>query len=455
MVEMPPHDVLAEQAVLGNVILTGALSSAKTLQPEDFFVPQHKTIFKVIQELEDKGTAIDLVTLANALRQKGDLKKVGGETYLAYVAQQATTADQLPIYVKIVKEEATKRHILQKMYKIGDALKDDDLATVLSDYQAFFNDLACLPSLEDIAFFDYDQLLHEGKAYAQRGKETGLYELDKAVKIMPKELIIIGGRVRHGKSSFAYNILLNYLEKYEEEAFIFFNLDVPSTIVATRLATIWTKKHYGKAYAYKDVLPCFQTLKFPQEIAEAFAFLGACGLKKRLAIVNVPNYTAEQIIAHAERLSKEKPLGAIFVDYIELVKTNKKTDTEELRISHIANQLRIASERLSCPVIALAQMNRASVATKKKAEERRPTLEGLRYSGRQEQEASIVLGLFNINAEKIEIEQENGVFSPSAVETTLEIIPLKNRGGLSNIIILTDFDLVSGHVSTRTKTAWL
>jgi replicative DNA helicase len=311
-----------------------------------------------------------------------------------------------------------------------------------------------MPSLEGIAFFDYEALLQEGKAYAQRGKETGLFELDRAVKIMPKELIIIGSRVRHGKSSFAYNLLLSFLEKYQEEAFIFFNLDVPSTIVMTRLATIWAKKKHDKTYAYKDVLPSFQTLQFHSEITEAFANFDKYGKDKRLAVVNTPNYTIEQIIAHSERLSKEKPLGAIFVDYIELIKTQTKTDSEELRISHMANQLRIASERLSCPIIVLAQMNRASVTGKKKPEERRPTLEGLRYSGRQEQEATTVLGLFNVNAEKLEIEQENGFLSPSTAETTLELIPLKNRGGESNRVISLDFDMVSGYISTQSKTGF-
>jgi len=356
--------------------------------------------------------------------------------------------------MKIVKEEALKRLILEKGYKTADAIENADLTALLSDLRAFYGDLALMPSLEGIAFFDFEKLLQEGKAYAQRGKETGLTELDRAVKIMPKELIIVGARVRHGKSSFAYNLLLNFLEKYEDEAFIFFNLDVPSTIVMTRLATIHAKKHTGETLGYKDVLPSFQTQEFHRGVSQAFAFFDTCGKDKRLAVVNTPNYTVEQIIAHAERLSKEKPLGAIFVDYIELVKTQTKQDSEELRISHIVNQLRIASERLSCPIIALAQMNRASVTTKKKPEERRPTLEGLRYSGRQEQEATTVLGLFNINAEKIEIEQENGVLSPSTAETALEIIPLKNRGGESNRVIDLDFDMVSGYISTKEKTGF-
>lgn len=306
---------------------------------------------------------------------------------------------------------------------------------------------------EEASFFDLQKLLEEGKAYAKKGKETGIIELDRAVRIMPKELIIIGARVRHGKSSIAYNLLLNFLERHPEEAFVFFNLDVPSPIVMSRLATIHAKKHTGKINAYKDVLPCFQTEQFEKEIINAFHTFDTYGKEKRLAVVNKPHYTVEQLIEHAGRLAKEKELGALFIDYIELLKTDKKVETEELRISYIVNQLRIASETLSVPVIALAQMNRSN-AKEKKPENRRPTLEGLRYSGRQEQEASTVLGLFNITAEKIEIEQENGVFAPSGSEAVLEIIPLKNRGGESNRAIPLSFDMISGHITSRQASPW-
>jgi len=446
-----PNNEQAERGVLGEVILAGCLSYAKELKPEDFYQKKHSVIFKAMLGLEAKGDPIDLITLNNALKNKGELETTGGTSYLTELCSNGIGVSFLPSHIKIVKEEAIKRRVLAKTLNTADALNNADLTDILSDLREFYSNLALIPSLEEIAFFDYEKLLQEGKAYAQKGKETGLKDLDKVVKIMPKELIIIGARVRHGKSSFAYNLLLNFLEKYQDEAFIFFNLDVPATIVMTRLATIHAKKHASKTWGYKEVLPSFQTLYFPEGITNAFAQFDKYGKDKRLAIVNTPNYTVEQIISHAERLSKEKPLGAIFVDYIELIKIKTKTDSEELRISHIVNQLRIASERLSCPIIALAQMNRASVTTKKKPEERRPTLEGLRYSGRQEQEATTVLGLFNVNSEFIDINQENGVLSPSATETTLEIIPLKNRGGESNRVIDLDFDMVSGHIKTKEK----
>lgn len=448
-----PHDARAERAVLGEIILEGGLSYAKDLNADDFYETKHQTVFKALRDMAGKGEAIDLVTLCNHLKNEGKLDDIGGPVEITTLSSEAVSTALMPSHIRIVKEEAIKRRIIAKTANASSDLSKADLTDIIADMRAFYTDLALTPAVEEIEFFDIDKLLQEGKAYAQRGKETGIAELDKAVKIMPKELIIIGARVRHGKSSLAYNILLNFLEKYDKEAFIFFNLDVPSTIVMTRLATIWAKKHKNRINAYKDVLPSFQTGRFENGILEAFGHFDKYGKEKRLAIVNKPQYTVEQIIGHAERLAKEKQLGAIFIDYMELIKTKQKQDTEELRISYIANQLRIASERLSCPVILLAQMNR-DASKDKKPEKRRPVLEGIRYSGRQEAEASTVLGLFNIASEKLEIDQTDGIFTPSPTSAELEIIPLKNRGGESNRIIRTDFDMVSGHITSRANTGF-
>jgi replicative DNA helicase len=452
--ETLPHDLNAEMALLGEIITEGSLSYANQLVPEDFYKDSHKIIFEAMKEMDEKGEHIDFVTLNNYLMNKDILQDTGGTSYLMELSEKGIYTNLKPDHIRIVKQEAIKRQIMEKSMNVREGLKDADISQIISDMRTFYEGIALTPTLENIGFFDMDKVFEEGKAYAQRGKETGIEELDRIIKIMPAELIIIGARVRHGKSSLAYNFLLNFLEKYKDETFIFFNLDVKSVYVATRLATIWARKHNNNSYGYKDILPHYQDEKedkMPEEIlSKAFPFFHECGEKKRLAIINTPNYTVEQLIGHAEILARQKPLGAIFVDYIELIKTDKKQDTEELRIAHIVNQLRIASERLSCPVIALAQMNR-TVSKEKKPEKRRPNLEGLRYSGRQEQEASTVLGLFNINVEKIEINQEDGVFNTPDTETTLEIIPLKNRGGISNRIIELDFDMKSGYIKTKEK----
>jgi|GEM_PF-4033715 len=445
-------DLNAEKAVLGEVLMINRLSHAKGLSADDFYDLKHRRIFTAMAELESNNGHIDLVCLANHLTKSEDLDKIGGLAYLTELPAFGIGECSMPHHVKIVKEEAIKRKIQNKVVEVKEGLHAADLDQIVSEMRQFY---ASLPStlLDDIEFFSLDKFIHEARFYGKRGKETGFAQLDHNVRIYPGELVIIAARVRHGKSSFAYNLLLNFLEKYPEESFAFFNLDVSSVFMMTRLATVWAKKHAGKAFAYKDVLRCFQNEEFPGEIIKALKAFEAYGKDNRLAIVHKPNYSAEQIVAHAELLAKKRPLGAIFIDYMELIKSsNSRPESEELRIANIVNQLRIASEDLKIPIIVLAQLNRETVNGRKQ-ENKRPVLEGLRYSGRQEQEASTVLGLFNPQQEQTDNADDTGRTSKFNTNSSiLEVIPLKNRGGNSNKVIELDFDMVSGHITNYKNT---
>lgn len=151
-------------------------------------------------------------------------------------------------------------------------------------------------------------------------------------------------------------------------------------------------------------------------------------------------------------------MGAILVDYIELVKVADE-NSEELRIASIVHQLRVVSQILDTPVVALAQMNRATVTGGgggkqiKKIESRRPVLEGLRYSGKQEQEASTVLGLFNryIESSDASSEEDQNRTEGAVSAAPLEIITHKNRYGESNKIINMVFNMVTGNIEGKRK----
>ena len=295
---------------------------------------------------------------------------------------------------------------------------------------------------EEINYFDFDEFLEKAKQISLKGKDTGFRRLNKLSPIIPTELVIVGARPRHGKSSFAYNLFLNFIENYPNEPFIFFSHEIPETILMARLATIWAKKHKNISLEYKEIMKCYRKGLFSKEILDAFNTFKKFGLEQRMITVHKPEYTVDQIRAYSNRVAdRHGVIGAIFVDYIELVKTNKK-ETEELRIADITNNLCITAKELNTPVIALAQMNRASVKDKKLIK-RRPTLESLRYSGRQEQEASTVLGLFNLVKEQDTIDETP--IEDRIKESDFEIIILKNRGGATGIT-KGRFDMQSGYM---------
>lgn len=310
------------------------------------------------------------------------------------------------------------------------------------------------PAVEvpDEGFVSYEKLIQQGKEFAKPGKKTGISDLDKGMKIRAGELLIIGARPRHGKSSLAYNIFLNFIESHKDETFIFYTLDVCYVEFLSRLATIWAKKWKGISLGYEDdVFPHLVDEKFDPAIKEALSVFDTYGKEKRMVVVeDIPS--VEKICAHAEALAADHNIGAAFIDYIGRVSSDTKTDTEELRTAHITKMFKTLSMNVSAPVIALSQMNRAS-ASQKQVEHRRPTLEGLRYSGQQEQEAGKVLGVFNVAVESADAAREDGeVFAPSSV-ASIDLIPLKNRGGATGKSIPAVFDMKSGHITHKVSEA--
>lgn len=433
----------AEMAVLGEILAAGKLGAAEDLELRDFVDTRHQATFAAMRLVAERGDPVSPVVVVTALRDSGQLERAGGPSYVYELEGSAIGASMLEVHIRLVREATAKRQIEEDALRTPAQLRGSEVEDVIADKRQFYSDLSLAPTIPGKEYFDWPTIAAQGKAYNARGKVTGLPELDRTVKLMPRELVIIGARVRHGKSSLAYNMLLSFLEQYPDEAQIFYNLDVPEVVLAARLATIRAKRITGESYGYKaDVLPSFAEERFAPSIHDAFNWLHEQGRAKRLAIVNVPRFSAEQIAAHAERMAQYRKIGAIFVDYAELVKSKSRQESEELRLAHIVNTLRLAAERLSMLVVLISQMNRATVT--EHSTDRRPRLESLRYSGRLEQEATTVLGIYNETAEAAPTESRD---LEDDGNTVLQIIALKNRGGSSNRVLRFNFDQVSGNIT--------
>ncbi|TSC54270.1 MAG: DNA primase [Parcubacteria group bacterium LiPW_30] len=290
------------------------------------------------------------------------------------------------------------------------------------------------------------------------GKRTGYAGLDETVSIMPSELTVIGARPRHGKTSFACNLLMNWAKIYKTDPFIFFSYEVSQVQLFCKLVSLLTSRQTNTVkvggYSYRDVAKYLKT-GAPEpnpDIEKAIAVLQQ--VEHQLFLVTDPSVTIDQINTYSAEVKKKwGRLGAILVDYIELVKVSDEK-SEELRIASIVHQLRVLSQSLDIPVVALAQMNRATVTgggggkQLKKIETRRPVLEGLRYSGRQEQEASTVLGIFNRYIESSDVcnDDEQVKIEGSVMAAPLEVITHKNRYGEANKIVNMVFNMVTGNI---------
>jgi len=282
------------------------------------------------------------------------------------------------------------------------------------------------------------QMIQEAPA----GLNSGYDVLDRFVEFCPSELIVIAARPRHGKTTLAINLYLNMIKKYSDIPFVFFSHEMNMEQVLIKMIGARTGEGFKgiKNNIRQGLLNSNQTkvLDLFREYSQG----------SRLYVVNKPRWGVERIVSYCRGVKANcEGIGAVFVDYIGLVADREAGDREstEQRYSRVVNSLRIASQELNCPIIALSQMSREGVKGKT-PKARYPRLDQLRYSGRIEQEAATVLAIYNkTEDEKREMDEAEMDDNYGAIEGTAELrlFNLKSRFGPGNAPL--PFQMIQGN----------
>lgn len=386
---VPPHSIEAEQAVLAGLLLrkTLVLQMAVDLHREDFYLPQHQRIFAAAHTLYSRGLPIDLVTLAQELRDTHQLEEIGGMVYLTELTQLGVSAANAEFYAKIVHEKAIQRGLIeagsmivssgfdttQELSLLLDAAEQSILTISARKNTGLFKPVHTLiHSLLETAM----QPTHNGVT----GLSTGYKNLDAITKgLQPSDLIIIAARPAMGKTALALNIAMRAAITQKATVGIF-SLEMSDKQLVQRMASLWGKIPY-------DVL-CNGRLT-SQEGERLFQTTELLH-KTQLFINETPAISTLELRSQARRLKIEHNLDLLVVDYLQLMRSTRKTDSRELEISDISRSLKALAKELTIPVIALSQLNR-------RVEERadkRPLLSDLRESGAIEQDADLVLFIY-------------------------------------------------------------
>jgi DNA primase/ribosomal protein S27E len=306
-----------------------------------------------------------------------------------------------------------------------------------------------------IRYFNHHDFLARARDLPVEEVDLGLPSLTRLVNARRGDLVLIGARGRHGKSTLAYNLLLNQVERSADIPALFFAFEIPEHIAVARLATIWAHKHRQKRFGYRDdVIPHYRHGQFPKEVFEAFNGLGQYGLEKRFAFVYRPGATVDQVVSHAQRAADERGgLKGIYVDYLGLVRTPTLRG-DEYRVAEVMSKLRQLAQELATPVFVftlLAQAEPAdrslapedSEAIRRELERRRPTLAHFAHGRRLQMESTTMLVLYNLEREMdafLRRDNETRETSP------LEAFVAANREGSAGSVSLT-FDMKSGLVT--------
>jgi len=405
---LPPQNIEAEQSVLGSLMLDkdAITRIADTIKPDDFYKQIHGNIYQAMMELYEKNEPIDLLSLTNRLKEKKQLKKIGGNSYLTGLVNTVPTAAHIAHYAKIIKNKKILRDLINASHQIAQASyqESDDVENLVDTAeQTIFNIsqqsisqkfVSVKDTLED-AFERIDKL-HRGDEIT-RGVPTGFIDLDNYLAgLQQSDLIILASRPSLGKTSLALDVVRNITTK-EKKSVAIFSLEMSKEQLVDRL--ICAQAEVDSWRMRTGRLTGEGLNNDFQRIQQALDELSAA----QIFIDDAPSPTIIQIRAMARRLQTQHNIGLIVVDYLQLIQPRNSFDSPVQQVTEISRSLKALARELKLPVLALSQLSRA-VESRSPAI---PKLSDLRESGSLEQDSDVVLFIYREDKDKPNTERKN------------------------------------------------
>ncbi len=388
--KLPPQNVEAEQAVLGAILLDNQAlyKTLEILDPEEFYRPVHKRIFKGMVELAGQSQVIDLLTLTDHLRREEALEAIGGTAYLTDLAQSVATAAGVAYHARMVHETAVSRSLIVAATEI-----------VSRGYEGTRR---------------VDELLD----FAERSI-FGIAE--RRIKRLFTSMQDIAGRPSMGKTSLALGIALNAaLNRTRQYTVAIFSLEMSKEQLCMRLLSA-----AGNLNMHR-----IRTGHLNEDEWKTLARTASLLHDSRIYIDDTPAITVLEMGAKIRRLRAEHGLDLVVVDYLQLMSGSGTSENRQQEISDISRSLKSVAKELNIPVVALSQLSRAVENRPSK----RPLLADLRESGAIEQDADLVMMIFRSEMYAAEVEEEE---DKADEEHVAEILIAKHRNGPTGIEKLT------------------
>lgn len=422
--KVPPHDTVAEQSVLGAVLIDkdAMIDVAEFLRPQHFYTDKHGLIFAAMIELFESHEPIDMVTLTAHMKKLGTLDDAGGAPYISELLNVVPTSAHAAQYARIIVEHSTKRRLVESAAKITElAFKEEGSAQQIVD-EAEQEIFAISQSttrrdfivIKDALAASFDRLdeLHK-RAGGLRGVPTGFTELDnKLAGMQDGNLIILAARPGTGKTAMLLN-MAQFVTVKEKVPTGIFSLEMSKEELVDRLLVSQADIEAWRLKTGKLTDDDFTRLSDAMgELAEA-----------PLYIDDTPGMNIVEMRTKARRLQVEHGVKLIMVDYLQLCDAGRKFDNRVQEVSIISQNLKNLARELHVPVLACSQLSRAVESR----ERRVPELSDLRESGSIEQDADVVMFLYR--------EEADQAMWGDQIQTKLRIAKHRN-GGLGEIDLL-------------------
>ncbi len=362
--KVPPHDLEAEQAVLGGLMLDNAAwdQIADRLHEDDFYRREHRLIWRSMAELADGNHPLDVVTLSGWLRQQGKLEEAGGLNYLGAIARETPSAANIRAYADIVRERSVLRQLIRAGSDVAEAafhpegrtsaeLLDHAEQTIFQiaeqtgrNRQGFVGMRQLMPHVID----RIDTLYRTQEPIT--GLPTGFDDLDKLTSgLQNGDLIIIAGRPSMGKTTVAMN-MVEHVAMHKKLPVAVFSMEMPADALGMRMLA-----SLGRVPLQRVRSGDLKDDDWPR-LTSTMSLL----TETPLFIDDSPGLTPTEIRARARRLQREHDgLGLIAVDYLQLMQIPGFKENRAGELSEISRALKALAKELNTPVIALSQLNRS------------------------------------------------------------------------------------------------
>jgi replicative DNA helicase len=417
--KVPPHSNDAELSVIGGILLHNSALDivADIVRPGDFYTEAHSRIYQAILDLSAASKPVDLISLGEALKDRGELDAVGGLPYLSSILDSVPTSANIEAHARLVQEKSAVRaclgaalDILQRGY--GDY--GEAAAFLDESEQAVFEATrkrgeARLQNIYTAIKTTFDEIERLQKAKSDiTGVPTGYPALDRLTTgLQPADLVIIAGRPAMGKTALALNIATNAVRQ-ANTGVVIFSLEMSIHQLMRRLLASEASIPSGKLRIPRKL----DTDDFGRLIEAADRFHKAPIYLDDSAEINVL-----EIRSRARRLKSRVDIGLIIIDYLQImrpVRTSRGDVSREREIAEITRSLKALSKELNVPVVCLSQLNRGP----ENRQDKRPQLADLRESGAIEQDADLIVFLYR-----------EAAYNHDSTDLTAEVIVGKNRNG--------------------------
>jgi replicative DNA helicase len=412
----PPHDLAAEQCVLGGMLMSkDAISDVmEVIRPADHYRPAHQLVHEAILEQYGRGEPADPVTVSDLLAKRGELARVGGGAYLHTLIASVPTAANAGYYARIVRERAILRRLVEvgtRIVQLGYA-GDGDADELVDRAQAEIYGVTERRVTED--FLPLSEImpgaLDEIEAIGSRGGvmtgvPTGFADLDALTNgLHAGQMVVIAARPAIGKSTLALDLARAAAVKHRMAA-VLFSLEMSRNEITMRLLSAEARVP----------LHAMRTGQMGEEDWTRLARRMSEVVDAPLFIDDSPNMSMMEIRSKCRRLKQRHDLRMVIVDYLQLMSSPRRVENRQQEVSEMSRSLKLLAKEIDVPVVAISQLNRGP----EQRNDKRPLLSDLRESGSIEQDSDVVILLHREDAYERE--------SPRAGEA--DLIVAKHRNG--------------------------